>query len=71
MSTKHIRTAADLLRFGAGVKVECRSCGSAPTFSGAQTAKACGGGGMASTAARLKCGRCSAKAAKLTILAPL
>ena len=31
MSTKHIRTIADLVRFGAGLKIECGSCGSART----------------------------------------
>ena len=26
MSTKHVRTAADLVRFGTGLKVDCANC---------------------------------------------
>jgi hypothetical protein len=32
MSTKHIRTTGDLMRFDAALKVTCRSCGAARTF---------------------------------------
>ena len=34
MSTKHIRTTADLARFGAGLKIEVRACGAARTLDG-------------------------------------
>lgn len=71
MSTKHIDTAGDLVRFGASVKIECRSCGAARTLSGPAMANACGAGPLRSAQARLKCGRCGAKGAQLTILPPL
>ena len=44
MSTKHIDTAADLVRFGASVKIECRSCGAAKTFEGLTMVAMCGSG---------------------------
>jgi hypothetical protein len=34
MSTKHVRTAADLVRFKCGLKIECGSCGYARTMNG-------------------------------------
>jgi hypothetical protein len=72
MSTKHVRTIADLVRFGAGLKVECRGCGTARTLDGYQAARAGGGAGsIADLATRLKCGRCGKKAAKVTILPPV
>ena len=45
MSTKHIRTAADLVRFGASVRIECGNCGSARTLSGVESMNLCGVGG--------------------------
>ena len=36
MSTKHVRTAADLVRFGCSLKVECNACGAARTMTGAE-----------------------------------
>lgn len=32
MSTKHIRTAADLVRFGASLKIDCVNCGASRTM---------------------------------------
>ena len=71
MSTKHIDTAADLVRFGASVKVDCGGCGASRTLSGAETVKACGPGSLKASERRLKCSRCGAKEAWLTILPPL
>jgi len=34
MSTKHIRSTADLVRFGASLKIECENCGAARTRTG-------------------------------------
>jgi hypothetical protein len=39
MSTKHIDTAADLVRFGASVKIDCGSCGASRTLDGPAMAK--------------------------------
>ena len=71
MSTKHIDTAADLVRFGASVKIECGACGSARTMSGTEMVKACGAGSLKAIEWRLKCLRCGGKEAWLTILPPL
>jgi hypothetical protein len=71
MSTKHIDTAADLVRFGASVKIECLECGSARTLTGTEMVKRCGAGSLRGARGRLRCGRCRKKAASLTILPPL
>lgn len=71
MSTKHIRTTADLVRFGASVRIECGECGSARTLSGAEMVRACGAGDLAEARARLKCGRCGRKAARVVVLPPV
>ena len=71
MSTKHIETAADLVRFGASVKIDCGSCGASKTLNGAETVKRCGPGSLSATERRLKCFRCGRKEAWLTILPPL
>lgn len=71
MSTKHIRTAADLVRFGAGLKIDCGDCGPARTLDGYQAAKLCGAGSLRTMQARLVCSRCGGKAAKLTVLPPV
>ena len=71
MSTKHIHTGADLVRFGASVRIECGDCGSARTLSGVELVQACGAGRLDAARARLKCGRCGTKHASLFILPPL
>lgn len=71
MSTKHIRTAADLVRFGASIRVECGECGAAKTMSGQMVAMACGAGSLATARARFRCSRCGARAARFAILPPL
>lgn len=70
MSMKHVRTAADLVRFGAGLRIECGSCGNAITLDGFQVAKACGAGELANAQKRLKCSRCGAREAALIVLSP-
>ena len=72
MSTKHIRTNGDLVRFGAGLKVECTGCGAARTLDGLEAAKIGGGASPLSVlAGRLRCARCGIKEARLTILPPV
>lgn len=71
MSTKHIRTVADLVRFGAGLTIECGGCGAARTLDGFGAAKLGGAARLTELAKRLKCGRWGEKAAKLLILPPL
>ena len=71
MSTKHVRTTADLCRFGASVRITCGACGAARTLSGAQMAQACGPGSLGAAQGRLKCARCGAKAARVAVLPPV
>ena len=71
MSTKHVRTAADLVRFGCSLKVECTHCASANTLSGIEVARRCGAGNLEPIRRRLKCERCGRKAARLIVLPPV
>lgn len=71
MSTKHIRTVADLVRFGSGLRVECGSCGAARTLDGYQAARLGGAQPLAALARRLKCSRCGCKEARLAVLPPV
>ena len=71
MSTKHINTAADLVRFGAGLKIECGSCGAAKTLDGVESCQIGGGRSLAELRPKLRCQRCGERAAVLTILPPV
>jgi hypothetical protein len=71
MSTKHIRTAADLVRFGASLKIDCGGCGAARTMTGTEVVKALGRRGLHGAEQRLTCSRCGARQAWLTIVPPL
>ena len=71
MSTKHIDSAADLVRYGASLRIECTGCGAASTMSGVEVAKRCGAGGLQGIRRRLKCERCGMKAAQLVVLPPI
>jgi len=70
MSTKHVRTAADLVRFGCGLKVECRSCGHVLTLEGHEVAREAGMLPLRELERRLKCSRCSSKSARMAVLGP-
>ena len=71
MSTKHVRTAGDLVRFKCALKVECDSCHNATTLTGFDVARACGADvDLQSLGRRLKCSLCGAKVAKLAVLSP-
>ena len=71
MSTKHIRTTSDLARFGASLKIECGDCGAARTLPPFDACQAFGRAELTTLTARLKCKRCGAKGAKVTVLPPL
>lgn len=72
MSTKHIRTIGDLVRFGAGLRIECTGCDAARTLDGYEAAKIGGGAtSLSMLAGRLKCARCGTKQARLMILPPV
>ena len=71
MSFKHIGTAADLVRFGASLRIECSACAAAATLSAAQGVERCGSGGLERIRRRLKCERGGKKAARLAVLPPV
>ena len=70
MSTKHVRTAADLVRFDAGLKIDCGNCGAAGTLDGMEAFKIGGMRPLSNLARRLRCKRCGHKDARLTVLSP-
>lgn len=63
MSAKHINTAADLVRFGASVRIDCGKCGATRTLSGTQLVQACGTGDLKASERRFRCSRCGGKEA--------
>ena len=71
MSTKHVRNAADLVRFGCSLKVECTACGAAHTLTGAEVHRLHGSASLDLLRPRLKCRRCRKKMAKIAVLSPV
>lgn len=70
MSTKHVRTAADLVRFKTALKVECTICGNSRTMGGFEVAKRCGTQDLRGLQHRFKCSLCGAREVSLTVLSP-
>jgi hypothetical protein len=70
VSTKHVRTAADLVRFGSGLRVDCGACGASRTMDGFEIARNAGTGSLASIARRMRCSRCGEKDAQFAVLGP-
>jgi len=58
MSTKHVRTTADLVRFGAAVRVDCCNCGASRTLDGLELGRIVGAVPIKGLAKRLRCSRC-------------
>ena len=71
MSFKHVGTAADLVRFGASLRIECTACAAASTMSARQLVQRCGSGDLERIRRRVKCERCGGKAARLVVLPPI
>ena len=61
MSTKHVRSAADLVRFNCGLQIDCAGCGHSRTLGGFDVAKAFGTGTFAQIRRPMKCSRCRVK----------
>jgi hypothetical protein len=71
MSTKHVRNAADLVRFKCALQLTCEACGNARTMTGFEAVRALGAlDEFEAIRRRLKCSLCGAKDAKLTVLSP-
>ena len=71
MSTKHVRTTGDLVRFGAALRIDCKDCGASRTLSAPEAALAFGSAPLSQVEARSKCSRCGKKAAKTIVLSPI
>jgi hypothetical protein len=71
MSTKHVRTTADLIRFGCALKVECTHCQSTRTLSANAAAKGLGLVDLKGVSRRFRCLRCGMKAARIVVLPPV
>ena len=71
MSTKHVRTTGDLVRFGAALKIDCTGCGASRTLNGAASVQVFGLAPLSHARARAKCSRCGSKAARFIVLPPL
>jgi hypothetical protein len=71
MSTKHVHTTGDLVRFGCALRVECTHCSSTRTFDAAEVATDAGNVGIKRLGRRLRCIRCGMKAAKVVMLPPV
>ena len=71
MSTKNVRTTADLVRFKCALKVTCDGCGNARTLDGFEAVRTFGVmDDLETLRRRLKCSLCGSKAAKLAVLSP-
>jgi hypothetical protein len=70
MSTKHVRTATDLVRFKLGLSVECLACSRVLTHEGYEVVKEVGSLQLRSLEPRLKCSHCGAKKVRMSILHP-
>jgi hypothetical protein len=70
MSTKHVRTAADLVRFKTVLKVECGRCSNSRTLTGFEVVKLCGSQELSHIQQRLKCSLCGGREEKQTVISP-
>jgi ribosomal protein S27E len=70
MSTKHIRTAADLVRYKAFLKITCTACGNTNTVGGFDILKASEFNNLQTLQTKLKCSLCGAKNPKLDTVMP-
>jgi len=71
MSTKHVRTTGDLVRFGAALRIDCKDCGASRTLSAPEAVQTFGLAPLTHAEARSKFSRCGKKAAKAIVLSPL
>ena len=66
MSTKHVRTTGDLVRFGLNLTIECGQCGATNILTTVEVMQKLGGKvGLSAQQRRLRCSHCNAKAARL------
>ena len=69
MSTKHVRTTGDLIRFRLKLKIECLACGSTNLLTVPEVSQKLGGGVyLDDLQSRLRCSGCDARTARLSYL---
>jgi ribosomal protein S27AE len=68
MSTKHVRTTGDLVRFGLKLTIECGQCGSVNIVAGIELAQLGAQTSLAELQRRLRCSQCDKRQAKLRYL---
>ena len=71
MSFKRVATVADLVRFGASLRIDCMACNAHHTLSPREVLVRIGTGHLDAIRTRLKCARCGKKAARLLVLPPV
>jgi hypothetical protein len=71
MSTKHVRTTGDLIRFGCALRVDCTHCYSTRTLSSNAAVKGLGLVDLRGLSRRFRCIRCGMKAARVAVLPPV
>jgi hypothetical protein len=71
MSFKRVETAADLVRFGCSLRIECTNCFYAITLTGMEVAGIHQKTPLARLQARFKCRRCGKKEARTIVLPPV
>ena len=71
MSFKRVDTAADLVRFGCSLRVDCTACFYATTLTGMEVASIHQKTPLERLRARFKCRRCGSRQANITVLPPV
>ena len=71
MSTKHVRTTGDIVRFNCALKVECTHCRSSRTLNARETLEALGVVDLKGLSRRFRCSRCGMKQARVAVLPPV
>lgn len=71
MSTKHVRTTGDLMRFQCALRVECTHCSSTRTLSANAALKGVGLVDLKGVSKHFRCIRCGMKAARIVVLPPV
>ena len=71
MSTKHVRTTGEILRFNCSLKVDCTDCGNSRVFEAQKAGRALGNWPLKEMSRRFRCKRCGFKQATARVLPPV
>jgi hypothetical protein len=70
MSTKHVRNAADLARFGCALHLQCRACGHSITLDGFDLARQAGQTELRELERKLVCSQCRSRDILVSVEGP-